>query len=257
MIAVQIPVLHTLPRAFYPFYDFVFSPTCFHCGRRLPWGARFLCRECWTAIPEISANDTLLSETRQKLCNESCITDVVSLFRFEKGRELQSLLHELKYGGKSKVGLLAGMLLGERIRSMGSMERILGCVPVPLHPAKLRERGYNQSELLCQGIREASGLPLLHTLLRRVRHTKSQTSLSATDRTLNVCGAFAFEPRGRTRISGKAILLVDDVITTGATIRECASVLHEAGVAHIIACCAAIASLDPVNAGFLDSGLHS
>lgn len=246
MIDVQAALLHTVPRILYPFYDFVFSPICFHCGSRLPWGERFLCRQCWSAIPKIAPPDVLLSETRQKLGSDSCIVDVVSLFRFEKEGELQSLLHELKYGGKRGVGLLVGRLLGEKIKKMVSIENVLGCVPVPLHAAKLRERGYNQSELLCQGIRDTSDLPVLRSLIRRVRHTNSQTTLNATERRSNVRGAFALVSRHRTGLRRKIILLVDDVITTGATIRECASVLKDAGVVNIVACCVAIAQSDPL-----------
>jgi ComF family protein len=241
----------------YPFYDFVFSPSCFHCGGRLPWGERFLCRQCWNAIPEIASRDVLLRETRQKLASDSCIVDVVSLFRFEKEGELQSLLHELKYGGKRDVGLLIGRHLGEKIKKMVSMESVLGCVPVPLHSAKLRERGYNQSELLCQGIGDASGLPVLRSLIRRVRHTKSQTNLNATERRSNVHGAFAPVSRHRIRLDRKTVLLVDDVITTGATIRECASVLRDTGIENTVACCVAIAVSDAATGGFLDSGPHS
>ena len=231
-----------LSRLLYPFFDVLFTPTCCYCNTRLSSGEFYLCHPCWSAIPRLRPDDPLLIESRRKLCVDTVFSDVISLFRFEKDRELQSILHELKYGGKTRVGLILGRMLGERIREAVLPQEIDACIPVPLHRAKHRERGYNQSELICRGIRDAVGIRDSSSLIRRVRHTVSQTTLSVEERRSNVDGAFAVSRRSPGRIKGKNFLVVDDVITTGATIRECATVLKGAGAAEVIACSVALAS---------------
>jgi ComF family protein len=229
-------------RLLYPFLDVFFTPVCSHCHARLCCGELFLCRACWSSVPSLGTDDPLVAAARERLCADGLITDIVSLYRFEKERELQSVLHELKYGGKTRVGVLLGRMLGNGILNAVGEKPIDMSIPVPLHRARYRERGFNQSELLCRGIHETTGVPVASSVLHRVRHTQSQTTLSSEDRKLNMRDAFAAARRGSVSITEKRILLVDDVITTGATIRECAAVLRRGGADSIIACSVALAS---------------
>ena len=104
-------------------------------------------------------------------------------------------------------------------------------VPVPLHPKRQRERGYNQSELLAKALSEKTGIPWQNSL-RRVRYTPHQTGMSREQRLKNLDGAFALRPGGN--VQGKRVILVDDVFTTGTTIRHCAEILHKNGAARIL-----------------------
>jgi ComF family protein len=232
----------TVYRLLYPFLDVFFTPVCSHCHARLRWSERFLCSRCWSSIPALGTADPLVSAARERLCTDGLIKDVVSLYRFEKDRELQSVLHELKYGGMTRVGLLLGKILGRKILDVVGTARVDLSIPVPLHRARFRERGFNQSELICRGICGSTGVDVASKVLRRVRHTMSQTMLHVDERGANVRGAFAPGRRGLVSLKGKRILLVDDVITTGATIRECAEVLRSCGADTIIACSVALAS---------------
>jgi len=146
-----------------------------------------------------------------------------SLFRFEKGSAYQKLLHELKYRGNRKAGTYLGQLLGYELK-----HTFFSCcdllVPVPLHRRRLRQRGYNQSEIIARGASQIMGIPVMTNLLMRTRHHKSQTSMSRYERFENVSGNFRLMP-GHPDMTGKKILLIDDVVTTGATLEACSELL--------------------------------
>jgi ComF family protein len=144
---------------------------------------------------------------------------------------LRAVLHELKYRGRRRV---AGRLALELLASPDA-RRLLApgavLVPVPLHPRRRRERGFNQSELISAALARGAGLESAAGALVRRRDTAAQTGLSAAARRANVRGAFAV--RRRARVAGRAVVLVDDVLTTGATAHACARALREAGAAEV------------------------
>jgi ComF family protein len=111
-------------------------------------------------------------------------------------------------------------------------------VPLPLHKRKLRERGYNQSELIARGISEITGFPVRTDFVRRSKYTQTQTALSLDERKANMEDAFICGPAD---VGGTTVIVVDDIITTGSTVRSCAEVLKVAGAAEVIAASAAIA----------------
>jgi ComF family protein len=186
--------------------------------------------------------DPLYEEAQRRLTEDGTCDRLVSLFPFEKGAPLQSLLHELKYHGGTGIGLWLGRQLGLAVASALDPRRFSGCLPVPLHRVRRRERGYNQSVLLCRGVAAESGVQLCGSLLRRTRVTPSQTALDVEERAANVEGAFAASRGARGKIAGRSFLLVDDVLTTGATMRACAAVLKRSGAEQVVACAVALAS---------------
>lgn len=144
---------------------------------------------------------------------------------------LRDLVHALKYDGRRSLAGPLGTLMCEAAGSL-----LHGCdaaVPVPLHPRRRRERGFNQAADLARHL----GLPVV-SALARARHTDTQTTLPAGERHTNVTGAFRATRRAR-RLSGCRVVLVDDVRTTGATLEACAVVLKEAGVREVVALTAA------------------
>jgi ComF family protein len=146
-----------------------------------------------------------------------------SLFRFEKGSAYQVLLHELKYRGNRKTGLYLGRLLGHELIPT-SYSRCDFLIPVPLHPGRQRQRGYNQSEIIARGVSEITGIPVLtRQIIRKGRH-RSQTSMGRSERFDNVFEEFSLG-RKPMDINGLKILIVDDVVTTGATLEACSRLL--------------------------------
>ena len=138
----------------------------------------------------------------------------------------QSAVHALKFSGVRRIGPLLGRLLATAPETAGALSDLELMVPVPLHPARQRERGFNQADLIARGAAEALGVPVRGDLVRRVRPTRQQARLLAADRAGNLAGAFV--PAGPAAGSPRAIGLVDDVLTTGSTLSACAAVLAEA-----------------------------
>lgn len=130
--------------------------------------------------------------------------------------------------------MMLGAILGAKL---ACREEIL--VPVPLHAHRLAERGFNQAEAIAKGIAEATGAVVTTRALDRTRQTQDQRSLPLARRENNVCDAFALAPEGAA-LSGAHVLLVDDVVTTGATIAACARALRHAGITHVRAIAIAI-----------------
>ncbi len=236
------PVPITLRSLLRPLYEFVFTPSCLSCGRPLVNSPSKVCASCWSAIRTVDPADTLYLETVQKLRSSGHISDLVSAFYFDKDGPLQDLLHLLKYNGMTDLGLQLGDRVGELLYPLVAGTAPAGIVPVPLHRSKQRERGYNQSEFICRGVSASTRLPILPVLLRRTRHTVSQTQLHIDDRKKNVEGAFAVHPSFAAGISKRTVVLVDDVVTTGATLDACAAVLCRFGADRVIACTVAIAA---------------
>jgi ComF family protein len=145
---------------------------------------------------------------------------------FHQGGSVQRLIHVMKYEQRPDLARHLGRLLGEELKPATWWRGYDALVPVPLHPRRQRRRGYNQSEWLAQGLRAEMNLPVRLDLARRLRNTRSQTGLSRDEREANVADAFVAEPAA----AGLRLLLVDDVVTTGATLLSLASSFVRVGV---------------------------
>jgi ComF family protein len=151
------------------------------------------------------------------------IEQAVAWFYFRKGSAYQEVLHNLKYNNRPGVGIFLGKQIGYELKHSAVFIKPDSIIPVPLHRRKLRKRGYNQSEKIARGISVALGVPLDTKTLFRSSQTETQTRKSRFDRYLNVSGKFAI--RDPSPIEHSHILLVDDVVTTGATLEACAEAL--------------------------------
>ena len=222
-----------------PFLDFLYPPVCIACNRPVPDGKQKVCNECWKAIPLVTEHFPLYQETRAKLLSEGCISDLVTCFIFEKEGPFQHIAHALKYKENKSIGVDLGMRIGEALKKSGIEVDII--IPVPLHRIKHRERGYNQSEFIARGIGSVIGKPVVSSAVRRRHHTQTQTKLNIEERHKNMEHAFELTLHSSDILSGKRCLLVDDVITTGATMNSCAQVIFSTGAVKIIAVSAALA----------------
>jgi ComF family protein len=167
------------------------------------------------------------------------VSDLVSQFVFAKEGVFQHVAHALKYDGNESVGRELGRRIGQTMVEWGIRADVL--IPIPLHKVKQRERGYNQSDLIARGIADVTGILLCRDAVRRRKHTQTQTQLDLEGRRKNMEGAFEVKPSALRAIEGKTCLLIDDVITTGATIIFCAKELRKGGASNVIAASAALA----------------
>ena len=216
--------------------DFIYPPLCISCGQLLDSSREHVCPDCWSAIKPVTPDLSLYLETRNKLLDSSVVDGLLSLFVFEKEGPFQKIAHALKYSGVQQLGIELGRRLGSLIRAEGISADIL--VPVPLHKRKLRERGFNQSFLIARGVSEVTGIPVRADLVHRCRWTETQTALSKEERKQNVEDAFKCR---RSDIRGLCVIVVDDVITTGATIGAVAVALKSSGARSVVAISAALA----------------
>lgn len=154
-----------------------------------------------------------------------------SLFYFTRSSAMQRILFQLKYHNHPQTGLWLGRLLGQAMLNSERFTDITAVVPVPLHPRRQKQRGYNQSQLIAQGIGEVCGWPVLHQTIYRPVFTTTQTHHNRETRLLNLQQAFAAH-KATPGITAH-LLLVDDVITTGATLEACALALKQAGYTRI------------------------
>lgn len=223
-----------------PLYEFVYPPTCLVCENHLDENERTVCSACWSTIRRLSAEDELYRDKLGELKSRGNIDGLASVVVFEKEGTLQTLVHHLKYDDMPSIGIELGQLVGAAIHPMIGEVPFAGVIPVPLHRVKERERGYNQSEFICKGIANVTGLKVFPHLLIRTRHTQTQTKLNAQERKENVAAAFALNSRCRSLVRGSPFLIVDDIITTGATIDECARVLKENGAQKVYAASVAV-----------------
>lgn len=216
-------------------FGFVLPEVCICCEKLLADEERFVCFECSSKLERLENN----APVRQKLSLARSIDYAYSLYRFKEDTEIQAIIHAFKYGQMKSIGVIYGRELGEIVKKFEFPFDLI--IPVPLHKAKKRERTYNQSEYICHGINEITNIRVVESCLKRIRYTESQTRLKLPEREKNVNGAFRLNEKHAAEVSGKNIILVDDLITTGSTISECARVLKAADCGKILACSIAVA----------------
>ena len=224
-----------------PLFDFIYPPTCLTCRLDLSDGWERVCTECWNSFRRVTPGDEAWLEREMRFSHEGIISDFLSCYLFEKEGTFQHVMHLIKYGGMKSLAVRLGRNIGEQIAQHQQLRDADLIIPVPLHRLKQRERGYNQSEYLCRGIRDVTRIPLHPKLILRKRYTQSQTTLHIDERQANVGNAFDVGSKDRAKLKGKSIILVDDVITTGATIQACARELLRHGAREVFAASAALA----------------
>ena len=192
---------------------------CAGCNSPLVKGEEVLCLNCLADLPRTNYHFNRENPVSQLFIGRVNITMASSFCRFDKGGRLQHLLHQLKYNGNHEVGFKMGVLFGYELIQNSLYQDIDAIIPVPLHPKKERKRGYNQSAEICKGLAQSMNRPIITGNLVRKIYTPSQTRLGRFERWENVNGIFSVK-KGDS-LTGKHLLLVDDVVTTGATLEAC------------------------------------
>ena len=205
--------------------DIAMPRTCPVCGKTLDSDERWICRKCLAALPRTRYEDVPFNTMEQHFAGQVPIERATAYFFYEKGSPYASILHDIKYHSTPSMGR---WLTARAVTDMAAsrfFDGIDAVTAVPLHRSKLAQRGYNQSEYLARGFADALNIPYVE-MLKAVRPHSTQTHKGAMDRWKNIQGNYALM-RGAEQWAGKHILLVDDVVTTGATLIVCATELRE------------------------------
>lgn len=204
--------------------DFFFPRLCLACGKKLLLYEEGLCLKCLADLPRTHLLNTPGNEMESRMWAHPNFRRASSLFYYEKGGNVSKILQGIKYQHRKQLCIQMGRLIATELQPSGFFDGIDYLVPVPLHPARLRQRGYNQSELLCNGISELTAIPLATDVLVRIHNNTTQTHKSSSERWQNTQGLFKPTEQA-VKLRNKHVLFVDDVFTTGATLSACITAL--------------------------------
>lgn len=220
--------------------NLLFPVTCMFCRQPLlPMEeAEFLCTSCQKKDPFFKETGCPLCAARpghifccaRKDGNPFSFRGTVALGWYR--HDLKECLHRLKYGGRSNLAKPLGQLLGRRVAEEGWQD-LAAIVPIPLHPQRLKERGYNQSRLLARQVAVSLALPLTD-LLVRTKNTAPQTKMNRSERLCNLQGAFHLKMPFPHPLAGETLLLVDDIFTTGSTLEAASALLVSEGAGKVV-----------------------
>ncbi len=216
--------------------DFVhiFLPkVCVSCDASLLSHEEILCTDCVYHLPITDFHHDEQNETAQQLWGKLDFRQAMSMLYLAKSSRVEKLVYKLKYDNQPEIGVLLGHLYAGMLQQTGIFDQLDMIVPVPVHKNKLRKRGYNQSSQFAKGLSKRSGVPWSEDVLIRIKATESQTRKKRIERYDNVEDVFAL--KRPLLVKDKHILLVDDVLTTGATICVAGNRLVQAGATVSVA----------------------
>ncbi|QNA44935.1 ComF family protein [Lacibacter sediminis] len=212
-------------KLFNDFIHLLYPHNCAGCGSDLLENDQSICIRCYTNLPETNYAALPGNPIEKIFYGRLNVEYATAGYYFSKSSVLQRLIHQLKYNGNIEVGHQLGQWLGLQLQRSNRFNAVDALIPLPLYPSKEKKRGYNQATVLCEGIAEIMNIPILNNIVLRKRYTDTQTKKGRTERLLNVDGSF--EVSDAVALQQRHVLLVDDVITTGATLEACGIAIKE------------------------------
>jgi ComF family protein len=207
------------------FLQLLFPHICDGCGNDILSKDSQLCLRCIDDLPQTDFELHPGNPVEKKFYGRLPVEHASAHLYFTKESLIQQLIHQVKYKGNRELGIQLGLLMGDALKRSGRFA-VDTLIPLPLFPAKERKRGFNQSALLCEGIARQLNIPVLYHAVTRPAHTETQTSKGRIERWKNIEGKFQLTDADS--VKGKHVLLVDDVLTTGATLEACGAELLKA-----------------------------
>lgn len=207
------------------FIDFIMPRHCAVCGEVLSRGEQEICLNCLLALPLI--DDAHCAEIEKLFWGIVPVERAASYFYYRKGSPYNNLLHHLKYKNRPQIGVMLAKNAATELLTKGFFNGVELILPLPLSKKKERSRGYNQCDYIAEGLSQVTGIPVVRGCITRTKANETQTHKNRQERWKNVEGIFAVSNPDAVR--GKHVLLIDDVLTTGATISDCARALVRAG----------------------------
>ncbi len=198
---------------------------CTGCGSDLLAKDNLLCLHCINNLPHTHFANHAGNPVEKIFPGRLAVTAAHSEFYFEKEALVQHLIHQLKYKSNKEIGFYLGEMMGNSLLNSHRFKNIDAIIPLPLYPDKERKRGYNQAAVIAEGMSSIMNIPVLTGNVIRRRFTETQTKKHRIERWENVAGSFVV--KNPEALKGKNLLLVDDVITTGATLDACGTVILE------------------------------
>jgi ComF family protein len=223
--------MHLLFQYLQNFSELLYPKLCGGCGNHLYENEEVVCVYCRASLPLSSECDFENNASEKLFWGKVSITAAASFLFFQKKSSTQHLLHQLKYQQKENIGEWLGEQFAYSLQSKGRFAEVEIIIPIPLHPSRIKFRGYNQCDAIARGMASVLQIPIVNGVLIRSVATQSQTKKNRFQRFENMESVFSLAQAST--IKGKNILLLDDVLTTGATLVSAAQVLAKAGVQHI------------------------
>jgi len=216
------------------FKDFIslfYPEVCITCGESLAEKEEFICTSCFFKLPKTDYHNQPANTLYKVFYGRAEIKAAAAYCYYSKGSMVQDLVHEIKYNDKKELGTCFGKWYGADLKNTSPFSDLDYIIPVPLHPKKLQRRGYNQSACFADGLSQVMNVTVLPNALTRLKDTETQTNKSRFSRWENVKNVFTVG--NKEQLQGKHVLLVDDIITTGATMEACIHALNAVPVASV------------------------
>lgn len=208
------------------FLSLLFPRLCVACSQPITFDENFICLNCQATLPETDFHLSKKNPFTERFDGRLPIETAAALFFFTKKSKTQHLIHQIKYDDKREVAFELGRCLGQKLAQQPHFQGIDYIVPVPMHPKKRIKRGFNQADFFANGLSEALQKPVELSVLKKIKMTETQTKMSRLERMSNT--EDVFHVTTPSLLSDKNILIVDDVMTSGATLESCANALLEA-----------------------------
>ncbi len=218
--------MRRLKRHWDDFLHLIYPQLCVSCEKNAVYGEELFCIGCEANLSITDFHRIPENESIMRMAGSFPFTFGSSMFRFYPGGNVQTMIHKLKYQGNTQIGTRLGKRYGKLLKEASVLDDLSYITYVPLHMRKLRTRGYNQSAFFARGLGLAMEIPV-RSMIKRTINTSTQTYKSRHDRLESMMDAFALDCN--IDLTGKHILLVDDVLTTGATLESCAQIMAQIG----------------------------